>query len=99
RGLSSQPADDLRLSRPGVRIGQPQTIALEKSGPQPIAGARPAALTARQIERAQEPDDVDERGPSRRIVEVVETPRILGQCELLDVRVTVQAHDRRTRQI
>lgn len=46
------------------------------------------------MSNTQEPDDVDERGTSRRIVEVVETPPVTGDGVLFDVGVTVQLNGR-----
>ena len=38
-------------------------------------------------------------GTTNGVVEVVESPRVLGQRELLDVRVAMEADDRRVRHI
>lgn len=49
--------------------------------------------------RAEEPNDVHQRRTSCRIVEVIEAPCVLGDRELLDVRVSVQTYDRHVGQV
>ena len=65
-------------------------VPLRKAVPQLIAVARPPALTGGEIDRAQEPDNIDKRGPTGGIVEVAEAPRTSCQRELLDVRIAME---------
>src|SRR3954447_6744403 len=87
--------NDGRLGRPIVRIREPGPVTLEEPIPQAVTRARPAALTRREIDRAQEAYDVDEGRTTSGVVEVVESPGVLGQRELLDVRIAVETDYRR----
>src|SRR4029453_8779951 len=93
--MPSQLTDDVGLARVKTRIGQPQTVPFEKAVPQLIAIARPAALTAGESDPAHAPDNIAKRGSTCGIVEVFEAPRTFCQRELLDVRIAMEAHDRR----
>jgi hypothetical protein len=97
--LLAQPTDDVGFGRPVVRLGQPAVVAREKAVPQRVAVAHPAALPRGEIDGAEEPDDIDERRAARRVIEIVEAPGVVGERELLHVRVAVEAHDRRIRDV
>ena len=79
---------------PIVRLREASSISCKESVEQRFATAAPIAPTERQVDRAQEPNDVHQRRASRRIVEIIETPCVLGDRELFDVRVPVQTYDR-----
>src|SRR4029453_18394996 len=57
--LRAQPADDVGLRRRVVGIGKPATVAFEESIEQRATIVRPATLTGHQINRRQEPYDID----------------------------------------
>ena len=80
-------------------LGETPLVAFAESIKQPVTILFPGTLTSREIDRAQEPHDIDHGRASSGVVEVVEPPCILCQCELLDVRVAVQAHNRQAFQI
>ena len=84
---------DVGLGRLIRRVGHPFAIAVEEAIERSVAVVRPAALACDQVDRAQEPHDVDGGRPPRGVVEIVESPGVSHVGELLDVSVPVQLDD------
>ncbi len=74
-------------------ISEAPFIAFDESIEQPVTILFPGTLTSHEIDRAQEPHDIDHGRASGGVVEIVEPPGILRERELLDMRVAVQSHD------
>jgi hypothetical protein len=76
-----------------VGLGETSRIAFDESIEQLVTIFFPRASTSHEIDRAQEPHDIDNGWASGGVVEVIDPPGILRQRELLDMRVAVQPHN------
>ena len=80
-------------------LGETPLVAFDESIKQPVTILFPGTLTSREIDRAQEPHDIDHGRASSGVVEVIESPCILRYRELFDMRVAVQPHNRQFLQV
>src|SRR6185295_16221110 len=97
--LGAQPTYDLRPRRGITRIGQAPLIAFYESIEQRATTLFPRTLTRREIDGTQKPNDIDSGRASGGVVEIIQSPGVLHERELLNVRIAVQAHNRQAFQI
>jgi hypothetical protein len=97
--LGTQLTHDVGRRRQIIGLGETPLIAFDESIEQRITILFPGASTGHEIDRAQEPHDIDHRRASGGGVEVIDPPGILGQRELLDMRVSMQPHNWQALQI
>src|SRR5262249_26469935 len=90
--LGAQPSYDFGWRRQILGLDESLLIAFDKSIKQRVTLLFPGTLARCEIDRAQEPLDIDNGRASSGVVEVIEPPCILHNRELFDMRVAVQAH-------
>ena len=86
--------DNARLRRSNVRLCQRLSIPFKEPVEQRVTTGSPRALTHCQIDRSQEPNNIDQCRASSGVVEIIKTPRVLRHRELFNVRVAVETCDR-----
>ena len=99
RGARPESSHDGGLRRQVVWIGEPAPVAVEEPVEQQWPAVLPPALPNREIDRAEEPYEIDHRRTDGRIVEVVEPAGRAGQGVLFDVRVAVETGRRQPRHL
>jgi hypothetical protein len=99
RLLPLQPIDEPWHGRSMQRIGESLPVAGHEPIEEPLAIVGPSTPPDHQIDRTEEPGDVDERRSPGGIVEIVQPPRALGEGVLLQVRITMELDGRLTGQI
>jgi transcriptional regulator len=77
-----------------VRLSETSSIPGEEAVEDRFATAAPIAPTERDVGPSRGTERCHQRRTSRRIVEVIEAPCVLGDRELFEVRVSVQTYDR-----
>ena len=76
------------------RVGEFLAIPGHELLEDPVSIARPSAPADRQIDRAQESDDVDERRSARGVVEIIESPGAFREGVLFQVSITMKLDGR-----
>ena len=73
-----------------IRLYETLFVTFDETIKKNVAILLPGTPTSDEVDRTQEPNDIDNSRSAGRVIEVVEPPCISRQRELLDVRVAVQ---------
>ena len=76
-----------------IRLYETPLVSFDETIKQPVTILLPGTPASDEVDRTQEPHDVDNSRSTGRVIEVVEPPCILSQRKLLDVRVAVQTNN------